>query len=91
MSTRAIHLELTEGLTVTSFLQACRRFTSCRGLLSRLLTDNAKTFNPSSVEVKKIVRSSKVTSTWRTSKLNGNSFWREPHGKVASGKERKGV
>ena len=31
-STRAVHLELTDSLTVTSFLQAFRRFVSRRGL-----------------------------------------------------------
>jgi len=43
-STRAVHLEITESLTVTSFLQAFRRFVSRRGLPAKFLTDNAKTF-----------------------------------------------
>ena len=59
-STRAVHLELTESLTVTSFSQAFRRFVSRRGLPAKLLTDNAKTFKSASVDVKKILRSSKV-------------------------------
>ena len=59
-STRALHLELTDSLTVTSFLQAFRRFVSRRGLPAKLLTDNAKTFKSVSVDVKKISRSSEV-------------------------------
>ena len=59
-STRAVHLELTDSLTVTSFLQAFRRFVSRRGLPAKLLTDNAKTFKSASVDVKKISRSSEV-------------------------------
>ena len=59
-STRAVHLELTESLTVTSFLQAFRRFVSRRGLPANLLTDNAKTFKSASVDVKKISWSSEV-------------------------------
>ena len=59
-STRALHLELTESLAVTSFLQAFRRFVSRRGLPAKLLTDNAKTFKSASVDVKKISRSSEV-------------------------------
>ena len=59
-STRAVHLELTESLTVTSFLQAFRKFVSRRGLPAKLLTDNAKTFKSASVDVKKIIKSSEV-------------------------------
>ena len=53
-STRALHLELTESLAVTSFLQAFPRFVSRRGLPAKLLTHNAKTFKSVSVDVKKI-------------------------------------
>ena len=59
-STRAVHLELTESLTITSFLQAFRRFVSRRGLPANWLTDNAKTFKSASVDVKKISWSSEV-------------------------------
>ena len=43
-STRAIHLELVPSLTVSTFLQALRRFAARRGLPARILSDNAKTF-----------------------------------------------
>lgn len=59
-STRAVHLELTDRLTVKSFLQAFRRFTSRRGLPIEMLTDNAKTFRSASSEVKQIIRSREV-------------------------------
>ena len=59
-STRAVHLELTESLAVTSFLQAFQRFVSRRGLPTKLLTDNANTFKCVSVDVEKISRSSEV-------------------------------
>ena len=59
-STRAVHLELVPCLSVSSFLQAIRRFVSRRGLSSRLITDNAKTFKSASKEVKNILRSSEI-------------------------------
>jgi imidazoleglycerol phosphate dehydratase HisB len=59
-STRAIHLELTEDLSVESFLLLFRHFTSCRGLPARLLSDNAKTFKAVAKEVKLITRSNEV-------------------------------
>ena len=59
-STRAIHLELTRGLNVDSFLLAFRRFVGRRGLPATLLSDNATTFRLSSKEIQSICRSSEV-------------------------------
>ena len=59
-STRAVHLDLVPCLSVSSFLQAFRRFVSRRGLPSQLITDNAKTFKSASKEVKNILRSSEI-------------------------------
>ncbi len=59
-STRAIHLELVPNLSVPTFLQAFRRFSARRGLPTRLLSDNAKTFKGAAQEVKKIVRSKEI-------------------------------
>ena len=59
-STRAVHLEIVPRLSVPSFLQAFRRFASRRGLPSRLITDNAKTFKCASKEVRNILRSSEI-------------------------------
>lgn len=71
-STRAVHLELTQGLSVRAFLLAIRRFISRRGLPATFISDNAKTFKSASREVKKITRSEEVLRyltnnrvTWR--------------------------
>ena len=61
-STRAVHLELTRGLSVQPFLLALRRFTSRRGLPATITSDNAKTFRSSSQEVRRITRAEEV---WR--------------------------
>ena len=57
LSTRAVHLELVQGLDVESFLRSFRRFCARRGLPVTLLSDNAKTFKLASKEIKKLVRS----------------------------------
>ena len=59
-STRAVHLELTRGLTVQDFLLAFRRFASRRGLTATIQSDNAKTFQSFSKEIRKIARSPEV-------------------------------
>ena len=61
-STRAVHLELTQALSVKSFLLAFRRFTSRRGLPATITSDNAKTFRSSSQDIRKIARAEEV---WR--------------------------
>ena len=61
-STRAVHLELTQGLNVRDFLLAFRRFASRRGLPATIQSDNAKTFQSPSTEIRKIARSPEV---WR--------------------------
>ena len=59
-STRAVHLELVNSLSVPAFLQAFRRFAARRGLPARLISDNAKTFKSAAKEVKYIGRSPEV-------------------------------
>ena len=61
-STWAVHLELTRRLNVQDFLLAFRRFASRRGLPATIQSDNAKTFQSSSKEIRKIARSPEV---WR--------------------------
>ena len=56
----AVHLELTVDLTANSFLQKFRRFASRRGLPTKMISDNAKTFTASAREVMKIVRTPEV-------------------------------
>jgi len=60
LSTRAVHLELVEGLDVEAFIRSFRRFCARRGLPATLLSDNAKTFKSASKEIKKLVRSPKL-------------------------------
>ena len=59
-STRALHLELVENMSAATFLQAFRRFSSRRGLPTKVLTDNAKTFKSASKEVRMIGESKEV-------------------------------
>ena len=59
-STLVIHLELSEDLTTTSFLLAFRQSTSRRGLSSKMMSDNAKTFKAASKEITNIKRSPQV-------------------------------
>ena len=60
-STRHIHLELTTGLNVETFLFAFCRFISRQGLPATLLSDNAKTFKSASKEICSIARSTEVS------------------------------
>ena len=59
-STCAIHLELTHGLNVDSFLLVFRRSVGQRGLPATLLSDNATTFRSSSKEIQLICCSPEV-------------------------------
>ncbi|GFX46587.1 integrase catalytic domain-containing protein [Trichonephila clavipes] len=52
--TRALHLELVNNLITETFLLALRRFISRRELRSKILTDNAKTFKRSELELKNL-------------------------------------
>ncbi|GFV87229.1 integrase catalytic domain-containing protein [Trichonephila clavipes] len=52
--TRALHLEQVNNLTTETFLLALQRFISRRGLCSKILTDNAKTFKKSELEPKNL-------------------------------------
>ena len=44
MVTRAIHLEVVEGMSATQFLMALRRFVARRGAPDSITCDNAKQF-----------------------------------------------
>ena len=59
-STRAVHLEVTPALTVSSFLCAFRHFTSRRGVPALLMSDNAKMFRAASKEIRELCRSEEV-------------------------------
>ena len=70
VSTKAIHLELTADLSVMSFLQAFRRFTSRWGLPATIFSDNAKTLKSTCSDTKKIVRSSEVQTHMTNNQIN---------------------
>ncbi|GFY28717.1 integrase catalytic domain-containing protein [Trichonephila clavipes] len=53
-ATSALHLELVNNLTAEIFLLALRRFICHYGLCSKILTDNAKTFKKSELELKNL-------------------------------------
>ena len=59
-STRAVHLELVENLTVEAFIRAFRRLCARRSLPATIISDNAKTFKSASKEVKKLLRSPRL-------------------------------
>ena len=60
-TTRAVHLELVESLEVESFIRCFRRFTARRGVPATVLSDNAKTFKAASKEIRKLLRSPRLT------------------------------
>ncbi|XP_037942560.1 uncharacterized protein LOC119675433 [Teleopsis dalmanni] len=53
-ATRGIHLELVADLTVESCINALRKFIARRGTPSIIISDNAKTFKRSCMEVQKL-------------------------------------
>ena len=54
-SSRAVHLEVTQSVTVTSFLRAFKRFVARRGTPTTVFSDKGKTFRGASKEVKNFV------------------------------------
>ena len=62
-STRAVLPELTKVLNIRDFLLAFPTFASRRGLPATIQSDNAKTFQSSSKEIRKLSRSPEV---WRS-------------------------
>ncbi len=57
---RAVHLDLLPDLTTPSFLRSLKRFTARRGLPSRFISDNAKTFKAAAKAIQAIVESRQV-------------------------------
>ena len=60
-TTRAVHLELVESLEVETFIRCFRRFTARRGVPATILSDNAKTFQAASKEIRGLLRSPRLT------------------------------
>lgn len=57
MSTHAIHLDLTHGLSVEAFLETYTRFISRRGMCNELWSDNGTTFVGLNHELKQVLES----------------------------------
>ena len=79
--TRAIHLELTTDLSASSFLQAFRCFVGCRGLPTKIISDNAKGFKAASKDISNVIRSTAVRQyittrkvTWQFIAPGGGAF-----------------
>ena len=49
--TRAVHLDLVRDMTAGTFLRSLRRFVARRGIPTRMLSDNAKTFKSASISI----------------------------------------
>ena len=62
-TTRAIHLEVVEDLTVEAFLLAFRRFASRKSLPRKLISDNASTFLSANNELKELFESHALKET----------------------------
>ena len=69
-SSRAIHLDLVPELSSKAFLRSFKRFVGRRGILTEVLSDNAKTFK--SVEVHDYIRSIRIK--WRFN-VEGAPWW----------------
>ena len=76
-STRALHLEFVPNLSVTTFLQSFRRFTARRGLPTKLLSDNAKTFK-SSRKLRALQGQLKYSDILQIKELRGILLSRKP-------------
>ena len=60
---RALHLEIVTDLTVETFLQAFRRFSSHKSLPKILISDNASTYMAAAAELLKLFNSPLLTET----------------------------
>ncbi|XP_065915698.1 uncharacterized protein [Dysidea avara] len=58
---RAVHLEIVMDLTVETFLQAFRRFSSHKSLPRHLISDNASTYMSAAEELQQLFNSSLLT------------------------------
>lgn len=56
-ATRAVHLDLVTYMTAGTFIRSFRRFASRRGLPSKMISDNGKTFKSAAKLIKQIMES----------------------------------
>ena len=55
-TTRAVHLDLVQGLSAEAFIRSLRRFCSRRGVPARIVSDNALTFKAADQELQAILK-----------------------------------
>ena len=70
--TRAIHLELVPDMTADAFLRCFKRFTARRGVPSRVISDNSKTFKSASRLIFKLLESPEVRKYFGNMHLTWN-------------------
>ena len=58
--TRAVHLELVQDMTTTTFVRCLKRFTARRGLPRKIISDNAKTFKATAKLINAIISQREV-------------------------------
>ena len=70
LQTRAVHLELTEAMTMSATLNAISRFVDIRGMPHSILSDNFSTFVSKDKELESWVRSIQTDDLIATTKAN---------------------
>ncbi len=78
-STRAVHLDLVTDMTADTFIRSFRRFSARRGMPSKMISDNGKTFKSASKIISHILGQ---LSTSLNIVLIGSSIWKELPGGV---------
>ena len=67
--TRAVHLEITLDLSTEAFLRAFRRFTSGRGTLELVVSDNTKQFKKSNNVLKSTFKRKEVRTYFTQTRI----------------------
>jgi hypothetical protein len=70
LQTRAIHLELTEAMTMSATLNAISKFVDIRGMPHSILSDSFSTFVSKDKELESWVRSIQIDDLIATTKAN---------------------
>ena len=79
--TRAVHLDLVQDLSTSSFIRCLKKFVARRGLPTRIVSDNGKTFKSAAKVLRSIVSSDGTPLAWAYS---GHSTSQRPLGGVES-------
>ena len=65
-ATRAVHLDLVSDMTAATFIRSFRRFAARRGMPSRMISDNGKTFKSASKIIRQILETPETESASST-------------------------